>query len=61
MRRAILLVILLVGFVAVSSGTICRADGSLDDMLTRIPAHANTILVIDVPALHKSPLGVREE
>jgi hypothetical protein len=60
MRAAIVLSIALVGSIALLQNTPCRADASLDEMLARIPAHANTVLVIDVPALHKSPLGLRE-
>jgi hypothetical protein len=60
MRPSLSLAFALACSVALWQSTPCYAEGSLDDLLARIPAQANTILVLDVPALHKSPLGVRE-
>src|SRR5262249_51260709 len=60
MRRSIPLAIAVVSLLALMQDQPCRADGPLDALLARVPAQANTILVIDVPALHKSPLGLRE-
>jgi hypothetical protein len=60
MRHAIIVCTTLACCYALLQIAPCRADGSLDDLLARIPAQANTILVIDVPSLHKCPLGLRE-
>src|SRR5262249_35853804 len=59
MRSSILLAIALACSLVLAQTTPCCADGPLDELLARIPSQANTILVLDVPALHKSPLGVR--
>jgi hypothetical protein len=37
-----------------------RADGPFDELLARVPEQANALLLIDVEAARKSPLGVRE-
>jgi hypothetical protein len=60
MRWSISLSMALACSLAPLQNNCCCADDSLDEMLARIPAQANRILVIDVPGLHKSPLGVRE-
>lgn len=36
------------------------AEGRFDDLLYRIPASANALMVLDVKAIHRSPLAVRE-
>jgi hypothetical protein len=38
-----------------------RAAGPYDDLLQWIPQDANTLLLMDVKALHKSPLGKQED
>jgi hypothetical protein len=60
MRRLLLLLIPLASLIAFLYPMPCRADSSLDELLARIPSQANTILVIDVPGLHQSPLGLRQ-
>jgi hypothetical protein len=60
MRWSIYLSVVLACSLALLQNNCCHADDSLDELLARIPAQANTILVIDVPALQKSPLGLRE-
>jgi hypothetical protein len=42
-----------------SSG-IAEAQGRFDDLLRRIPASANALMVIDVKGVHSSPLAVKE-
>lgn len=39
---------------------IAEAQGRFDDLLYRIPASANALMVIDVKAVHSSPLAVKE-
>ena len=45
--------------VLLSSGS-AEAQGRFDDLLRRIPASANALMVIDVKAVHSSPLAVKE-
>lgn len=40
---------------------IIEAQGRFDDLLYRIPASANSVMVIDVKAVHSSPLAVKED
>ncbi|HMF12846.1 MAG TPA: hypothetical protein VKE94_11085 [Gemmataceae bacterium] len=60
MRPSIWHLMTLAGLLVFSQCRQSRAEGPLDELLARVPAQANTILIIDVPALHESPLGVRE-
>src|SRR5438128_444025 len=60
MRTSIAAAIGFLLFLITFHGAPPATAGSLDDLLIRVPDQANALLVVDVPALHKSRMGVRE-
>jgi len=48
------------GLAVLFAGTRATAGDAFADLLKRVPSDANAILAIDVPALHNSQLGQRE-
>lgn len=45
---------------ALTAGQAALAQATFDDLLKRVPSSANAIMVIDVAAVHSSPLAVQE-
>ena len=52
-------IVMIIFLIAISS-KIGQAQGRFDDLLRRLPASTNALMVIDVKAVHNSPLATKE-